>query len=130
MLCFLVLFACKVLIYSIVMFLFIRYRILIKKYLNNIHGIVLCYIFVCMKLRRRLSKVHFAKIMGIYFPSRQSNSRVMRKDYFTDDVLKQLGLSEEEYKSIKVFSHDQSLKIVKIFDLDAEDLKRVGLMTY
>lgn len=83
-----------------------------------------------MKLRRRLSKVHFAKIMGIYFPSKQSNSRVLRKDYFTDDVLAKLGISEDEYKRVKVFSHAQSQKIVEIFDLDADDLKRVGLMTY
>jgi hypothetical protein len=45
---------------------------------------------------------------------------MLRKHFFTDVTLRELGISKEEYNKIKIFNFEQTQKIKKLF---ADDLR-------
>jgi hypothetical protein len=67
-------------------------------------------------------------MFGLVSPTGQIYSRILRRDYFTDDILKELELTEDEYRRIKLFNHKQTHKIIELLDIDVDDLKSVGIM--
>ncbi len=77
-----------------------------------------------LKTRRRLSKYDLAVIFGIVPKSSgEPNYKELRRGYFTDDVLKQIGLSVEDYRKLKRFDKVQSERICQVFDITEEDLQ-------
>lgn len=91
--------------------------------------IVSDYLYLCvMIINRRLSKKKIAQMFGLVSPGGQIYSRALRRDYFTDDVLAELSIKDEEYRRIKLFSHTQTIKIIQLLDIDVDDLKSVGIM--
>jgi hypothetical protein len=60
----------------------------------------------------RISKKDLCIKLGLHSPNMRCYYNLLRRDYFTDDVLKILNITPEEYRKIKIFSIRQSLIIV------------------
>lgn len=83
-----------------------------------------------MKIRP-LNKKDLCVIFGLtshssgraYYPE-------LKKRYFTREALEKIGMSDEEYNSIrcgKFFSFDQSKRIIEHFNILAEDLESIHI---
>lgn len=86
--------------------------------------------YLCNVIRPmgRLSKAQIAQLLGCYHSATSEvNGRELRKGFFTDDVLKELGITLEEYNRIKRFNYKQSIKIIKIFHFEREDLVKINM---
>ena len=64
-----------------------------------------------------------ARYLGYYsHKSKRTYTDQLRKKEFTDEVLQLLGISPEEYRTIRTFSAVQSQKIRDLFDIQPTDL--------
>jgi hypothetical protein len=68
------------------------------------------------ELPRLLTKKEICVRLGISLTSRR-RSLQLRRDVFTDDVLRRLGLSEEEYKQRKNFTCLESNLLAEMLQL-------------
>lgn len=72
---------------------------------------------------RRISKKDLSLIFGFY--SRHSGryyAHRLRKEVFTDLVLKELGITDDEYKALRIFNPHQTTRIVTYFNITKDDL--------
>jgi len=86
---------------------------------------IICIIFTAVKIKSRISKYQLALIFNLVYASGQANYQELRRGYFTDEVLAQLRISNEEYIKIRRFTYEQTLKILQIFALEQEDVAQI-----
>ncbi|NOT36434.1 MAG: hypothetical protein HOP11_03540 [Saprospiraceae bacterium] len=82
---------------------------------------ILCYI-CAVKLLQRLSKKDLCTIFGLVSRSGWINYPELRRGYFTNPILKKLGITPGEYKLIRRFDMRQSLVIVNLLGISAEEI--------
>jgi hypothetical protein len=70
---------------------------------------------------RQLSKRDLYEIFGCINQQGRHLQRRWSK-FWTDEALDAVGLSREEFRTIKVFSYDQTTKIVEHFKIQPEEL--------
>lgn len=72
---------------------------------------------------RRISKKDLSLIFGFYSPhSGRHYAHRLRKEVFTDLVLKELGITDEEYRALRIFNPLQTTRIVTYFNITKNDL--------
>lgn len=85
----------------------------------------LCHV---IRPKGRLSKAQVAMLLGCFHSNTaEVNGRELRKGFFTDEVLKKLGLTPDEYNKIKRFNYEQSIKIIEIFHFERDDLVKIEM---
>jgi len=76
---------------------------------------------------RSLSKKELAILFDCYSPSTgKVDHRKFRRKFMTNKVVKQvLGLSLDEYRRIKVFSFEQTSKLITYFKIEKNELQEL-----
>jgi len=73
----------------------------------------------------RISKKQLAIVFGFYSPgSARARTERLREEVFTDVVLEELGISEEFYKSRRIFPARESKAIMDYFNIEKDDLRK------
>jgi hypothetical protein len=74
--------------------------------------------------KKLLSKQDLCRIFGLY--SAQTGTayyQSLREKVLTDDVLKRLGIDKEAYKYRKVFTAEESSRIIEHFKIEKHELE-------
>ncbi|MEO1255852.1 MAG: hypothetical protein AAFY41_13370, partial [Bacteroidota bacterium] len=71
-----------------------------------------------MPIPRTLNKAQIARALGdCVMPGGGINYRRLRRLYFTDALIEKLKLTRQQYRTNKIFNHQQTKLIVQEFDL-------------
>ena len=74
-----------------------------------------------------LSKKSLCTMFGLVSNSGKCNYPALRRLFITDEVMKDLGITEEQYKSMRLFYAKHSEKLVYHLGITSRMLKSVGI---
>lgn len=60
----------------------------------------------------RISKKDICNLLGLVHPGGQSNLPVLKANYFTEDLLIELNLNNDNYRKIRIFDKIQTKIII------------------
>ena len=66
-------------------------------------------------------------MFGLVSNSGKCNYPALRRLFITDEVIKDLGLTEDQYKSMRLFYHKHSEKLIYNLGITPRMLKSVGI---
>lgn len=69
-------------------------------------------------MSRRISKKDICLFLGLVHPSGRLGLQTLEKNYFTDDLLIELGLDRRSYKKTRIFDAVKTKIIIGRFRLD------------
>ncbi len=78
-----------------------------------------------MKNPPTLSKKDLCVIFDLVSANGACNYVKLRTHFITDSILQELGMSEEAYRFVRIFTRTQSKKLIKLLELEVEELDKL-----